>query len=393
MALLQSLRRPSQPPLVELVESVVTTVPISNVDRENGIIRNVKILGRTAPTKKREYTDKAIAEACRHYEGLEVNLNHTDAPNKSAVRPLAEGWGVIRNARAVLDSPIREDDGGYGDLHYLKSHPATPWLLERIDRGMKIGLSHNARGYSHVKGGKEIVESVPVVFSADLVSRPATVKNLFESEDAESITIAEFIATADKTADGYAALVEMASDAAVAAAPMEPPADGDNGIKAAILAAVNGKLANSDAAALEKVLNALGIEDSMTKNISGPDADKKEYSDAAMREALDARIDAKLHPFLEQREADAKELAALKNKDAARTLLESYRTNATIVGAEKFKELCECTDEAAMKTLIEALPPAKRGIDKPLSAAASQGNSAASISTNFASIRSVLRSR
>jgi hypothetical protein len=92
---------------------------------------------------------------------------------------LVEGWGIIRNARVG-------SDGAYGDLHYLTKHPSTPWLLERIERQMQIGLSHNARGKSRLAGGREIIESVPVVFSIDLVSRSATTTSLFESE--ESLT-------------------------------------------------------------------------------------------------------------------------------------------------------------------------------------------------------------
>jgi hypothetical protein len=109
---------------------------------------------------------------------MEVNLNQP-AGNKSVVRDLIEGWGIIRNARVGTD-------GAYGDLHYLTTHPATPWLLERIERDMSIGLSHNARGTARVVGGREIVESVPFVFSIDLVSRPAATKNLFESEESQA---------------------------------------------------------------------------------------------------------------------------------------------------------------------------------------------------------------
>ncbi len=107
----------------------------------------------------------------------------------------------------------------------------------------------------------------------------------------------------------------------------------------------------------------------MTKTVAGEGTEQSKQVDKAVQESIDAAVsaalDSKLKPLTESLETANTELATFKKRDAARTLLESYKTNATIVGADNFKQLCECADEPAMKTFIEALPPAMRGVVKP----------------------------
>lgn len=379
---LKSFRRQQQ--LTDLTESAITRVSADKIDKENGVIRDVKILGRFSQKGRREYTETAINEACTHYEGLEVNLNHPNG-NKGVCRALVEGWGVIRNAHPG-------GDGAFGDLHYLKSHPDTPWLLERIERGMPIGLSHNARGYTRNENGKEIVESVPIAFSADLVSRPGSVKNLFES-DGDDMTIRDFLATADKNADGYKALVEMSIDPVVADAVMGMPAEGEDGIKSAILSAINAKLSTADQPSLKKVLKALGIEDSMSANASNG-GDGTAPTMESINAAVTAAVTAATKPLTESLTATTKELESVKKRDAARSLLESYNTNVSVVGADKFKQLCESADEPAMKALVESWPPAIRGAAKPQIQGTTELTESASVApASFEGVRSLLRSR
>src|SRR5205823_5411501 len=57
------------------------------VDRDAGVIRGVKVLGRTS-RNGREYSDRALAEAARFYEGIGVNLNHPDRRETAIERPV-----------------------------------------------------------------------------------------------------------------------------------------------------------------------------------------------------------------------------------------------------------------------------------------------------------------
>ena len=157
-------------------ESITESVysPSAKVDRANKVIRHVKILGKDS-RNLREYTAGARMEAATLYEGMSVNLNH---PTKEAIkrsRGIEEKWGW-------LEGITNEDDGVYGDLHYLDKHQYTPQLLELAERNPKqFGLSHNADCAGHRVGRKEVIESVEKVRSVDVVQRPATTSGLFES--------------------------------------------------------------------------------------------------------------------------------------------------------------------------------------------------------------------
>ncbi len=146
----------------------------TKIDAESGVIQGVKVLGRVSQNN-REYSDRAMSEAAKMYEGLEVNIDH-DRQNPNRERKLIEGFGVLRNVS-------QKADGVYADLHYLKAHPSASLFMERAQRFPdKVGLSHNAEGTLRTKGGKTIVESIRRVNSVDVVTRPATNKSLFESE-------------------------------------------------------------------------------------------------------------------------------------------------------------------------------------------------------------------
>lgn len=146
------------------------------VDREEGVIRGVKILGRVSKNG-REYTPQAIQECAAAYEGISVNANHPDRSTPNANRSVQDGIGWLEGIQT-------KDDGVYGDLHVIKSHPLASTLFEVAERKPdRFGLSHNASGESVERGGKRIIESVSRVRSVDLVQNPATVQSLFESED------------------------------------------------------------------------------------------------------------------------------------------------------------------------------------------------------------------
>lgn len=137
----------------------------SNIDLENKIIKDVVILGRESKNN-RKYSAKAMREAVSLFENSPAFFEHKE---KKEVKDLL---GQIKNVR---------EDGNYvkGDLHLLENQS---WLLDMAKRMPDLaGFSINANGI--VKNN--IVESLTNRISVDLVTNPATVKNLFESEDKE----------------------------------------------------------------------------------------------------------------------------------------------------------------------------------------------------------------
>src|SRR5690606_11438363 len=92
------------------------------VDRDNRVIRGVKILGRTSRNGY-EYSDRALREAAALYEGVTVNVNHPPREKPTQERGFNEGIGVLRGVSA-------DSDGVRGDLHYFEAHADTPLMLE-----------------------------------------------------------------------------------------------------------------------------------------------------------------------------------------------------------------------------------------------------------------------
>jgi len=144
------------------------------IDRANGVIRGVRVLGKVSKNG-REYSDRAMADAVRLYEGASVFIDHPDRSKANAERTIRDKFGFLRNARV-------EGDAVRADLHYMKSHSEAGFILEMAERNPKmLGLSHNAEGRMGTKGGKRVVEGLESVRSVDIVSSPATNEGLFES--------------------------------------------------------------------------------------------------------------------------------------------------------------------------------------------------------------------
>ena len=159
-----------QTPLLE-----ITFSDTPQVDREAGVIRGVKILGRTS-RNHRVYSEAALNQAAYLYEGLAVNLDHPVPAQAGAGRSVAEGFGWLTSVG------VREG-GVFGDLHFLRSHPQADMIAEAAERNpRRFGLSHNAVGQVRHREGQCVVEAIDKVHSVDIVQNPATSSGLFEAE-------------------------------------------------------------------------------------------------------------------------------------------------------------------------------------------------------------------
>lgn len=351
--------------LCDLVEEAFTNVAAERIDRENAVIRGVKILGRKS-AHGYEYSDRAIQEAASLYDGVDVNIEHPES-NYDRIRPIAEGWGALRNIQV-------QGDGVYGDLHYLKEHAATPVLLERISRGFPIGLSHNAKGTDVSRSGKRIIESVKRVNSVDIVRRGATTKTLFESEGAVmKTTVSAAVAKAKDQAPEWVAVLESLDGATE----IEVPSGGDElieSVAAAVRQAVGVSLVEgSFSTAQANVAKLFGLAVPTPNNNNQPDGNN---ADAAIVESINA-IKA--------------ELAAVRHESAVNRVLESHGLTRAALGVERVKLLESQPNESAMSALVESWPPAVRGLARPVAKIA--GGSYATAPKTAAEIDAILRGR
>ena len=152
--------------------------PRGRVDRQAGVIRNVKLIGNQSK-RNRFYPQSVLRESMSKYEGVGVFANHVDPGQR---RRVEDRIGTIRS--------VREDPYGglRADCHLNKSHP----LYEQICDGIEMdpssyGFSHDARGPSRMENGQQVVTRIDKVLSCDLVARPASTSTIYESEDGELI--------------------------------------------------------------------------------------------------------------------------------------------------------------------------------------------------------------
>ncbi len=145
------------------------------VDRGEGIIRGVKILGRDSRNGRR-YPAKTLVRAVELYEGAKVNVNHAKGA-ASGPRDYQDRIGAIRGVR------VQPEEGLFADFHFNPKHALAEQLLWDAEHAPEnVGFSHNVRAKTVRRGEHVEVESIDRVQSVDLVSDPATTAGLFESQ-------------------------------------------------------------------------------------------------------------------------------------------------------------------------------------------------------------------
>jgi len=149
------------------------------VDREEGVIRGVKILGLQS-RNRRSYLPEALVQAARLYEDAKVNVNHPKG-NPAAPRDYQDRIGMIRNVRT------QPGEGMFADFYFNPKHALAEQLLWDAEHAPEnVGFSHNVEARTVRQGDEVVVEAITRVQSVDLVADPATTRGIFESDGGES---------------------------------------------------------------------------------------------------------------------------------------------------------------------------------------------------------------
>jgi hypothetical protein len=149
------------------------------VDRDAGIIHGVSVMGHGGISDNgRRYSPEALADLVRLAEGAKVHWNHPRRPTDMRDSDDLIGW--LENVRRTPDGNV------VADLHYLREHPKARRLAEAAERcpDLEWGLSINADGEMGGRDGRgrEVVKRLHELRGADVVTSPATNRNLFESD-------------------------------------------------------------------------------------------------------------------------------------------------------------------------------------------------------------------
>lgn len=147
--------------------------PQRKIDKENGVVSGVKILG-VKSRNNRVYPLATLRDAAPLYENAKVNVNHPDgSPTES--RKYQDRVGSIKNVTL-------QENGLYGDFHFNPKHPLAEQMLWDAERAPEnFGFSHNVEAVVRLENGAQVVDKIVRVRSVDLVADPATTSGLFES--------------------------------------------------------------------------------------------------------------------------------------------------------------------------------------------------------------------
>jgi hypothetical protein len=213
-------------------------------DREKGIIYGVKVLGERSgnpPPNDNEYPRKTREDAIGMLEGARCCVDHPARGTEEKTRPYGDSIGVHRNLR-------ENGDGLYSDFHFNPKHPLADQLCWDAENAPNlVGFSINARGKPKRSGGRCVIEQITHVHSIDLVSRPATTKGLYESQedDMKPKTLKQLLESKAGTPAVQKVLREMdeampmGMGAEVEAAPASPEEALKAGFRAAMIAVLD----------------------------------------------------------------------------------------------------------------------------------------------------------
>ena len=323
------------------------------VDREKGIIYDVKIIG-VKSANKRTYPVDVLAKAAPLYEDATVNINHPVRNDQA--RGVEDTFGAVRGVRVKATG---DDPGLYGDLHYLKEHALAGRIAEHAERfANKIGLSHNADGTGRQTADGFLVESINRVISVDLVKDPATNKSLFEELEPmklKNFKLTELVAKLpleNVRRQELAKLIEEGAMSGDTVAATEDQPGPEEAIKAAFRAEIIKAFDDTslDAkATLARIKEVIKAHEKVQSAMAGTKAASDGGGEAPAESAkevptAEGKDKAELGSLME-------EVKLLRARDEVRTLLAEARKEVT---AEEFAAICDA-GSAHRKTLIESL--------------------------------------
>lgn len=147
------------------------------VEGEN-VIRGVKLLGLRSRNRRNYDTPGVRGGAKGLLEGALVYIDHPEDASKP--RSYRDKFGVVESVE------YRAGQGHFGNIRYNPRHEcAEQFLWDVRNSPQSLGMSINAkfRPGGTDKSGDILVESLEVVRSVDIVTKPATAQGIFEHEE------------------------------------------------------------------------------------------------------------------------------------------------------------------------------------------------------------------
>lgn len=150
------------------------------VAEEPGLVRGVKLLGLRSKNR-RNYDTPGVTRSAPHLlNGARVYIDHPATPETP--RSYRDAFGVVEAHE------YKPGMGHFGNIRYNPEHPlAKQFAWDVKNNPTALGMSINAkiRPGKTDRNGDVLVESLEMVRSIDVVTRPGTAEGIFESDSSE----------------------------------------------------------------------------------------------------------------------------------------------------------------------------------------------------------------
>ena len=170
---------------------------------DGNVVRGVVLLGLESKNG-RVYEAAAVQEAVkRGLYNTHIYVDHITEREEQE----RDGVRTFRDLIGVAQDTVFKEGKVIGDIHVLASDRMGAKFLEAASNPVfaeAIGMSHDAVGEVEERDGKQVVTQIHDIQSADAVTRPATTKSLYESENRGSrmTRVTESRVTFKSSADG-----------------------------------------------------------------------------------------------------------------------------------------------------------------------------------------------
>lgn len=147
------------------------------VAEEAGLVRGVKLLGLRSKNRRNYDTPGVRKSAGELMRGCRIYIDHPERPD--APRSYRDAFGVVESHE------FRAGQGHFGDIRFNPEHPlAKQFTWDVKNNPSALGMSINAkiRPGKTDRNGDVVVESLEMVRSIDIVTRPGTAEGIFEAD-------------------------------------------------------------------------------------------------------------------------------------------------------------------------------------------------------------------
>lgn len=168
--------------VLETQEDAFEAIAEDRIDREKGIIRGVKLLG-VRSKNRRDYETPGVRESAKRLlSGASIYIDHP--ATATTPRSYRDKFGVVGST-----IEYKQGHGHFGDIHFNpKNAVAEQFIWDVLNAPRSFGMSINsavkyADNGRRNKSGDQVVESIEMLRSLDVVTRPGTTDGIFEHEE------------------------------------------------------------------------------------------------------------------------------------------------------------------------------------------------------------------